>query len=182
MKYFIFNTNHIGANYNDDNNSNLCRFMIPVNDINIYHSTVGNDNNSNISLSNSFFPSKLYAWTYFIINNNNNNSNNNNDNNDNEITDLSGLTTISISNGDIDIIRNGLSRIIISIESQVLDISTKCRISNTNDERDNNSIKVIDDDFVRSYQYTLRCLHDCYHIISILIQVLFYYYDYDYYY
>ena len=179
MKYFIFITNNINANYysnsngnsnsNDNGSINFCRFMIPVSDINIYHSTVGSNNTN--SLSNSFLPTNLFAWAYFVINTNNNSTSSSND--ANEVIDLlPELKTVNVTNDDINIIKNGLSRVIVSIESQVIEISSICRVSDTSDERDNNQIKIIDDDFVRAYQCTLRCLQDCYHILSLLIQVL----------
>lgn len=129
--------------------------MIPISDVYIYECTFQNTNNKN--MSNSFIPSVLIAWSYYIIN-------------DKTIITESDSNCLSIINE----VKERLSKIIKHIEVLVASIVQINHVNhNYNPESDNSSIPAaMDDTFVRKYINAIRLIQDYYQIMSITIQVL----------
>jgi hypothetical protein len=130
--------------------------MIPISDVYIYECTLQNTNNKN--MSNSFIPSVLIAWSYYIIN-------------DKTIITESDSNYLNIINE----VKERLSKIVKHIEVLVASIVqiNHANHTNYNPESDNSSIPAaVDDTFVRKYINAIRLIQDYYQIMSITIQVL----------
>jgi len=146
----VFTTQHYG-NLSDK----IYRFMIPISDVYIYECTFQNTNNKN--MSNSFIPSVLIAWSYYIIN-------------DKTVITESDSNHLNIINE----VKERLSTIVKHIKVLIASIVQINHINhNYNPESDNSSIPAaMDDTFVRNYINALRLIQDYYQIMSITIQVL----------
>ena len=120
--------------------------MIPNNDIHLFECPFGH--NSKHTISNAFIPSSLIAWSYYIMYSNN------------------------CSNNNVDAINSideGIGKLILQIKALISELVQTNQDVNYNPEI---NIPMIDDLFVRKYLSALRCIQDCYQIMSITIQVL----------
>ena len=120
--------------------------MIPINEINLFECPFGNTNNT---ISNAYIPSTLIAWNCYITQSN--------------------ITCSNIN--DVKTINEGIIKLTQQIRTMVSDIVKTNQDTNYNPEISPSMIDTYDDLFVRKYQSTLRCIQDCYHIISLAIQV-----------